>query len=281
MDSEQGSAAARDGFGLRADCSSCFGLCCVALPFAASADFAFDKASGEPCRNLSSDFRCGIHTRLREQGLAGCTVFDCLGAGQKVSQLTFGGRDWRQSADSARQMFDVFAVVRQLQELLWYLTEALALSTSSPISDELRGALEYTERLTLDNAEALAERDVEPIRASVSALLLRASELTRAQVAGPKRNHRGADLIGARLRGADLRGANLRGAYLIGADLTGADLRSADLIGADLRDADLGGADLSTSLFLTQSQLTAARGNSSTTLPATRSRPAHWPSQWR
>lgn len=28
---------------LQADCDNCFGLCCVALPFAASADFAIDK----------------------------------------------------------------------------------------------------------------------------------------------------------------------------------------------------------------------------------------------
>lgn len=28
---------------VRADCSRCFGLCCVALPFARSADFAVDK----------------------------------------------------------------------------------------------------------------------------------------------------------------------------------------------------------------------------------------------
>ncbi len=37
---------------LKADCEKCFGLCCVALPFAASADFAFDKQAGSPCINL-------------------------------------------------------------------------------------------------------------------------------------------------------------------------------------------------------------------------------------
>ena len=46
---------------LRADCSSCFGLCCVALTFSRSADFAIDKPAGEACPNLSADFRCGIH----------------------------------------------------------------------------------------------------------------------------------------------------------------------------------------------------------------------------
>ena len=49
--------------GLRADCGNCFGLCCVALTFSVSADFAVDKESGEPCRHLGTDFRCGIHQR--------------------------------------------------------------------------------------------------------------------------------------------------------------------------------------------------------------------------
>ena len=78
------------------------------------------------------------------------------------------------------------------------------------------------------------------------------------------------------LRGADLRGASLRGAYLIGADLRAADLRMADVTGADLRGADLGGADLTESLFLIQSQLDAAKGDTATRLPPSLTRPAHW-----
>ncbi|MFI6769645.1 pentapeptide repeat-containing protein [Streptomyces sp. NPDC050355] len=262
--------------GLQSDCGSCFGLCCVALPFAASADFALDKEAGRPCPNLQTDFRCGVHTDLRERGFSGCTVFDCFGAGQKVSQVTFGGRDWRQAPGTARQMFDVFPVMRQLHELLWYLAEALTLRAARPLHADLRAALEKTERLTRGSAEELAALDVPAHRGEVNALLLRTSELVRAKVPGRKKERRGADLMGARLKGADLQGANLRGAYLIAADLKGADLRRADVIGADLRDADLSGADLTGALFLTQSQLNAARGNAATKLPETLTRPAHW-----
>ncbi len=53
---------------LQADCANCFALCCVALPFAKSTDFAVNKPAGTPCKNLREDFRCGIHTRLRDQG---------------------------------------------------------------------------------------------------------------------------------------------------------------------------------------------------------------------
>ncbi|THA34521.1 pentapeptide repeat-containing protein [Streptomyces sp. A1277] len=262
---------------LRADCGNCFALCCVALTLTRSADFGLDKAAGTPCRNLRDDFRCGIHTRLRTEGFPGCTVYDCFGAGQKVSQETFGGRDWRGAPETAQQMFQVFPVVRQLHELLWYLTEAATLAPARSLRGEIRRTLEATERLTRLEPAALADLDVAAHRGEVAVLLARAGELVRATVPGrKKRSHRGGDLIGARLKGADLRGADLRGAYLIAADLSGADLRLADLIGADFRDADLSGADLTGALFLTQAQVNAARGSGATRLPPSLGRPAHW-----
>jgi uncharacterized protein YjbI with pentapeptide repeats len=263
--------------GLRADCGNCFALCCVAPAFTASADFAISKPAGTPCGNLQSDFRCGIHTRLRPKGFTGCTVYDCFGAGQKVSRITFGGRDWRQDPGTAQRMFETFPVVRDLQELLWYLTEALALPQTRPIHADLARVRDLTERLSLGTPEELLALDAAAHWRVVNELLLRASELVRARTLHDrKKDRRGADLIGARLAGADLSGANLRGAYLIGADLTGADLRGADLIGADLRNADLSGADLTGSVFLTQAQLDAARGDGRTTLPPTFDRPGHW-----
>ncbi|MEV6835599.1 pentapeptide repeat-containing protein [Streptomyces sp. NPDC051133] len=272
---------------LRGDCARCFGLCCVALPFARSADFALDKPAGKPCPNLRGDHRCGVHAELRTKGFTGCTVYDCFGAGQKVSQVTFGGQDWRTGPqDRARRMFDVFPVVRQLHELLWYLTEALGLPAARPVHPDLRRALEETERLTRQTPEELAALDVAAHRQEVNVLLLRVSELARAAAVagtggkgkgrGKGKDHRGADLVGARLKGADLRGASLRGACLIAADLTGADLRGADMIGADLRDADLTDADLTGAFFLTQPQVNAARGSAGTKLPGSVGRPVHW-----
>ncbi|MFJ4713965.1 pentapeptide repeat-containing protein [Streptomyces sp. NPDC088785] len=261
---------------MRADCGSCFGLCCVALPFARSQDFAADKNAGTPCRNLQEDFRCGIHATLRDEGYRGCTVFDCFGAGQKVSQVTFEGIGWRERPKTARTMYEVFPVMRQLQELLRYLTDVLELPRAAPVHRDARRAREDIDLLTRASAAELLAADVPTVRAEVNTLLLKASELERAAVPGRKKNHRGADLMGARLRGTDLRGANLRGALLVAADLTGADLRTADLIGADLRDARIGGADLRGALFLTQAQLNAARGDTATRLPAELERPGHW-----
>ncbi|MFE7400022.1 pentapeptide repeat-containing protein [Streptomyces sp. NPDC057557] len=277
-DNVQGPGTDRtDRASLRADCANCFGLCCVALTLTRSADFAINKDAGKPCRNLQEDFRCGIHAELRTQGFPGCTVYDCFGAGQKVSHETFDGQDWRRAPQTAPQMFQVFPVMRQLHELLWYLTEALSLEPARSLHGEIRRTLDETARLTHLPADAFTDLDVAAHRDDVAALLARTSELVRATAPrSKKRDRRGADLIGARLRGADLQGADLRGAYLIAADLKGADLRLADVIGADFRDADLTGADLTGSLFLTQAQLNAARGDATTKLPPSLSRPTHW-----
>ncbi|MDX6228021.1 MAG: hypothetical protein QOI76_1411 [Frankiales bacterium] len=261
---------------LQADCSSCVGLCCVAPAFVASADFALTKPAGKPCPNLQQDFRCGIHATLRTKGFSGCTVYDCFGAGQQVSQVTFAGRDWRSSPGTARQMFAVFPVMRQLHELLWHLREALSYRAAAPVHPQLLRSLEATELLTRSPAAAFGDLDVAGHRESVNVLLVKASELVRAPVGRRARQLRGADLGGADLHGADLRGANLRGALLVGADLGGADLRLADLTGADLRGAGVGGADLTGSLFLTQSQVISAAGDPSTRLSLPLTPPGHW-----
>src|SRR5262245_33465087 len=182
---------------LRADCERCFALCCVAPAFSVSADFPITKNAGQACPHLQLDFRCSIHTRLRQQGFRGCAVYDCFGAGQKVSQVTFAGRDWRQDPTTAKQMFAVFPIMRTLHELLWYLTEALRLPSAHLLHAELSLALSQTERLTHKSPDALLELDVRAHQRDVNVLLLRVSELVRAAVRHKKKELRGADLTGA------------------------------------------------------------------------------------
>ena len=242
-----------DAASLRADCAACSGLCCVAHPFSRSADFAFDKPAGTPCLHLRSDFRCGIHANLREEGFRGCVAYDCFGAGQRATREAGG--------DPA-----VFATLRILHELLWYLDEALDRAPSAALHD----AYARTEALaaTPKDADAVAHRTlVAPLLRDASAAIRRA----RSYPYGP-----GADLAGASLRGADLSDLELRGAVLIGADLRDAVLRRTDLLGADLRDADLTGADLHDALFVTSMQLGSTRGDCTTRLPSRVARPAQW-----
>ena len=261
---------------LRADCAHCVGLCCVVPGFSASADFAISKSPGAPCRHLRTDFGCGIHDRLRAKGFPGCTAYDCFGAGQKVAQVTFGGADWRDAPDVAEQMFAAFPIMRRLHEMLWYLSDAMALAGADDVHSDLAEAYDETERLSRLDADQLVRLDLTEHAGAVNGLLDRTSRLARAGTRHPDLDRRGADLSGRNLRAVDWSGAMLRGALLIGADLRRADLSGADVMGADFRGADLRGADLTGTIFLIQAQLDAAIGDIATRIDDTLRRPAHW-----
>lgn len=262
----------------------------MAPAFARSSDFAIDKPAGTPCHNLREDFRCGIHTTLRTSGFIGCTVFDCFGAGQQISQSTFAGHDWRTDRPTAQTMFNVFPVMRNLHELLWYLTEAIGREETSSIRTALVQATDRVRAVTRSDPDQLLAFDIDSCRRELDPLLTMASELVRAshldrRPTQPKgkhgnnfrgRDYRGQDLAGASFANADLRGARLRGTILIGATLTGADLRDVDFLGADLRGADLRRADLRGALFLTQFQVNAAKGDAGTAISPYLDLPQHW-----
>lgn len=263
---------------LRADCAECMGLCCVATAFARSADFAIDKPAGTACPNLSADDSCSIHADLRPRGFSGCTTYDCFGAGQQVTRHTYAGAvTWRSDPGSAGEMFRVFAVMRALHELLFYLTEAVRLTGSGRLHDQLVQSVTETDRLTRESAGALDGYDVDGLRERAVPLLRAASERVRSPVSGRPPLRLPRDLLGRDLRGADLRAVDLRGAVLVGADLRGARMHLTDLTGADLRATDVRGTDLGTTLFLSQLQVNASVGDGGTSLPAGLDRPPHWP----
>lgn len=164
---------------LRSDCSRCAGLCCVAPAFSAGPEFAVDKAAHEPCPHLQDDFRCDIHETLRERGFSGCVVFECYGAGQRVTQQTFGGRDWRSSPEIATAMFETFRAVRPLHEQLMFLDEALKLDAALPLAGELQDLYDEIDGLAASGSAELAQIDVGQIERRVHELLLRVGKLVR------------------------------------------------------------------------------------------------------
>jgi uncharacterized protein YjbI with pentapeptide repeats len=267
---------------LRPDCGNCFALCCTAFGFTRSSDFPVDKPAGSPCHNLASDFSCTIHDRLRPRGFRGCTVFDCFGAGQNVSQGFFAGKSWLENPDTKSEMFSAFATARQLHEMLWYLVEAQTRTFdpgASRRAERLRNTIEQAVGGELSDLLSL---DVQDLHSHVRSMLIEISEEVRASYLAVGNDHLdsalkpGADLMGKNLRSLRLCGADLRGAYLIAADLRGCDLSGVDLLGADFRDARLDGADLSKALYVTQPQLNAAKGNYATLLPSVLEMPTHW-----
>ncbi|AKF07348.1 hypothetical protein [Sandaracinus amylolyticus] len=153
---------------LVADCSACAALCCTALPFDASEEFAIDKGAGEPCRYLCTDDRCAIHDQLVVRGFSGCAAFDCYGAGPRVT---------RAFAD-APQRDDAFRVLRELHELLWLLTEAAKLvpPTHAELRARLASEVDGIEAIACGPIDALLEVDPRGHHERAHALLRRVGD---------------------------------------------------------------------------------------------------------
>jgi hypothetical protein len=122
---------------LKADCARCMGLCCVAPAFDAAQGFGFDKPAHEPCRHLQAEDGCAIHARLAASGFPGCVQFDCHGAGQRITQQLFPGWHWRDSAATARTLFDAYSRLLPLHDLMAMIALTLPLVTDVPAREQL------------------------------------------------------------------------------------------------------------------------------------------------
>ncbi|MBU5316229.1 pentapeptide repeat-containing protein [Clostridium bornimense] len=269
---------------LSINCDECFGLCCVALYFSKSEGFPTDKEADKPCVHLNDDFRCKVHEDLKSKGLKGCIAYDCFGAGQKVAESTYKRESWRDNPNKRKEIFDVFVVMRQLYEMLWYLKEAYRINKDEAMRNNIETEILEIIALTDMDGKSLLDIDIKEYRKKVNPLLLTTSESLR------KRNYKSSnskvkrsrmiagrlDLMGANLRNRNLVGEDFSGALLIEADLRKSDLSYVDVLGADFRDADLSGANLEKAIYLTQGQVNSAKGDSNTKLPKSLKRPRHW-----
>lgn len=264
-----------------ADCSRCAGLCCIALPYQASADFPVSKPADRPCRHLDAAGRCGIHGSLAEHGWHGCVAFDCAGAGPHTVHTTYGGdgltdprigatasTTWTAAtAWTAAERYAVFRTLLSVFEVGAHVAEARSVTATTggrapdpALAAALAQVAARVEQVAKLPAEALTTYDPGLLRALAGPLLRRTAATVRTAYARDRRPSRraaeitaqapGADLAGRSLRGAQLRGADLTGAILIGADLRDANLDGACLLGADLRGCSLDGARLEGALFL-------------------------------
>jgi hypothetical protein len=143
----------------------------VVHPFDAVQGFGYDKPAHEPCRHLQADFRCGIHATLTDQGFPGCVSFDCFGAGQHVTQQLFAGAHWEQSPAIASQMFDVYARVRALHELMAMLTLAVQHAGNDAQRQGLQACLDDLESLCANVASVPQQKALGQIKSQTLALI--------------------------------------------------------------------------------------------------------------
>jgi len=150
------------------DCARCAGICCIATSFDTSEDFAFAKPAGIRCPNLTAGARCAIHPDLIARGFSGCAVYDCHGAGPRVTRR-FADAD---PADRS----EAFLVLRVIHELLWLVTEAAKLPIDRDLADELSLQGDALAALAELSLPQLLELDLRPHSHASRSLLRRVGD---------------------------------------------------------------------------------------------------------
>lgn len=143
-----------------AHCSDCAALCCLALAFDSGPSFAHDKPAGLPCHNLAEgDPRggCSIHKDLNATGYSGCTAYECLGAGQRVTALFES--NWKDTPRLTKPMMDAFRIMREVQDLSQMLHASSALPLPPEVQQERRAWQELLQRakVSLEALQAFEE----------------------------------------------------------------------------------------------------------------------------
>lgn len=201
-----------------ADCSRCAGLCCIALPYQASADFPVSKPADRPCRHLDAAGRCGIHGSLAEHGWHGCVAFDCAGAGPHTVHTTYGGdgltdprigatasTTWTAAtAWTAAERYAVFRTLLSVFEVGAHVAEARSVTATTggrapdpALAAALAQVAARVEQVAKLPAEALTTYDPGLLRALAGPLLRRTAATVRTAYArdrrpfeASRRNHR-------------------------------------------------------------------------------------------
>ena len=156
---------------LKVDCAACAGLCCLAFAFDKSREFGHDKKANQPCTYLGHGFGCTIHGQLGRKGYAGCVRFDCHGAGQRVVQDLFGGRDWRSEPELLAPMAEAFRAMRRLHELLIMLRAAKDLDLDAESEDIRMRMIAALDPDTPWTRESFAEFDIDTADGAISGFL--------------------------------------------------------------------------------------------------------------
>ena len=255
---------------MKSDCAQCCGLCCTALYFSKIDGFPNDKEAGTPCVHLQHNFQCNIHSQLEKKGLKGCIGYDCLGAGQQVTQKIYHHLNWQSHPEIREEMFDVFTIVFQLHQMYYYLQEAFTITCSSSIKEKIINLLNENQKVCNGCPTDILVYPIDTYRKQTNSIL----QLVISQHV--KGNKKLPSMLGKSFVHTQFHHYDFSFQLMIAADFEGCSFHECILLGADTRDANFQNADLSTARFLTQHQVNCAKGNLKTKLPAHLDAPVTW-----
>lgn len=255
------------------DCNACSGLCCVALFFSKTDGFPENKSAGVPCKNLMPDYRCHIHSTLSQKKMKGCLSYDCIGAGQIITQKMHWDKPVNMDTPS---IFEAFLNAYHLQQILFYLTQAMVLQPAKDLKSSLLELIFIGKTFYEKDLNTLLAVDIDAFGQQANKILKEISNNILLKYQKTNSTHKQLDYMGKNLTKKTLIGKDFSMSYLIAANLEGCDLYAANFLGADMRDVNIKNADLQNSIFLTQSQVNSAIGNANTKLPDFLNVPSSW-----
>lgn len=259
---------------LKIDCKKCSGLCCVAFYFSKIDGFPENKKAGKPCINLNNNFKCKIHQDLDALNMKGCIGYDCFGAGQHVTQLTYKGESWQAINHKSKEIFDVFIVMSQLFQIQFYLEEALLILPAKGLWDRINDLLIEKRMISYSNPQDIIQFNIDSYKSRVDIILKQVIATIKINHDESKPNY-----LGRNCEGKNMSGLDLSGNLLIAANFDRCQFNGTIFLGADTRDTDFKNADLSEAVFLTQGQINSAKGNRFTKLPEHLDYPKAWMNQ--
>jgi hypothetical protein len=207
--------------------------------------------------------------------MKGCLAYDCFGAGQIVTAL-YERENWRSNPKIAQEIFEVFIKVFNLQQILWFLSEILTLMPAKALWEKSYIYMNQLDFLIQSSPKDILNFDLGEFRENVNPLLKDTGEIIKREVFYTNGIIKKKDFIGHNFKKARLDGYNFSSSLLIAANLEGCSLTGSNFIGADLRDTNIKNADLRESIFLTQGQINAAKGNQNTCIPKHLIKPLSW-----
>lgn len=245
---------------LKIECQECLGICCTALYFSKIDGFYEDKKAGQDCINLDSQHRCKIYQELLVKNSKGCKIYDCFGAGQKVTQMYLN----RQVVD--QEVCKIYLIMYQLYQMLWYLLQAKNYGQK-----QVNGSLQTIQEIIQLSAKEILQTNIDTIIKEAKMALKKASDTLTAIDVTKKQTYFQKDLSFKNLDHKDFSMT-----IMIASNLEGSSLDKTNFLATDIRDTNIKNTDMSNCLFLTQGQINSAIGNQNTQLPSYLTKPETW-----
>ncbi len=170
-------------------------------------------------------------------------------------------------------MFQVYLIVYQLHQMLWYLILAGRIIEDNSMKIDINNLIEENGKITQMGPEEIIKLDLEQYRDRVNHILKETCKAVHSEIAD---NNHSIDCMGKSFKKQNLDGKDFSMTLLIAADFEGCSLNKTNFLGADMRDTNFRNTDLSKSLFLTQMQINTAMGNDNTKLPEYLTMPDTW-----